>query len=76
MDKGELINFGSPCDLLQDQTSVLFSLVNSLEPSEAKKLTELAKMTNKKTQIRYDFKQIHFIDQEVESNENETLLNK
>ena len=78
MDKGTTINFGAPYDLLQDKNSVLFSLVNSLKPNEAQKLTEIAKMANKEKQIKNDLKQICFIDEEEveESNENENLLNK
>ena len=42
MDKGRLINYGTPHELLNNKSTILYDLVNSLENSECKKLTELA----------------------------------
>ena len=43
LNKGKLENFGSPYDLINDDSTILHNLIKSLSKTEAEKLTELAK---------------------------------
>ena len=42
MDKGRLIDYASPYELLNDRQTILFDLVNNLDRGETLKLVELA----------------------------------
>ena len=48
MDKGTLINYGAPIDLLNDESTILHDLVYSLDKSESSKLTEMASQAQKR----------------------------
>jgi hypothetical protein len=67
LNKGKLENFGRPFELLNDEKTILYDLVYSLDKSESLKLAEMAKIAynkNKNTEVlnKYD------INKETDSN--------
>ena len=48
MDEGRLIDFGKPIDLINDKSTILHDLVNSLDKNEASKLTQIARLAGQK----------------------------
>lgn len=86
MDKGRIENFGRPYDLLNDENTVLYRLVNSLENLEKEKLIEMAKKSYEKNKYvwgencYYEFKHSSPIisdgksSSEIEMNDSDTDL--
>ena len=42
LSNGELKDFGTPHDLINDKKSILFEFINSLDKTEAQELTQIA----------------------------------
>ena len=43
LNKGKIENFGVPIDLINDESTILFNLIQSLDKAEQEKLIEIAK---------------------------------
>lgn len=80
MDKGTLINYGAPIDLLNDESTILHDLVYSLDKSESSKLTEIASQAQKRNAknqaLDIDIKSSNkFMDIPLTENEEALLFN-
>ena len=78
LSKGRLENFGRPCDLLEDESTIFYELVQNLDPAEREKLHKLANESRyskdtKKNKADYSINSENK-DTQIEYDENDPLM--